>query len=127
MLRTAIRSKSDGHHLQYKPLSMDDMPVPKGSWQEHYNKTNSKYNLILVGGIVAFASSIYIVSIIVRSFNIIQFTILTKYCVYSLNHYSYFDEPILFLFYFKHRHVCLNYDVTKIYFFFLNLNFYRFV
>lgn len=64
VFRTAVRSKSDGHHSTYKPLTMDDMPVPKGSWQEHYGKTNTKYNLILIGGISALATSIYIVSIV---------------------------------------------------------------
>lgn len=61
----AIRSKSDaGHELStYKPLTMDDMPVPTVPWQEYHGKTNTKYNLVLVSGFAALAGSIYIVSI----------------------------------------------------------------
>lgn len=63
VFRTAVRSKSDGHHASYKPLTMDDMPVPKGSWQEHHGKANTKYNLVLIGGFGSLAASIYIVSV----------------------------------------------------------------
>jgi len=42
---------------------MDDMPVPKVPWNEYHGKTNTKYNLVLVGGITALAVSIYVVSI----------------------------------------------------------------
>jgi len=59
----AVRSKADGHHATYKPLTMDDMPVPKVPWQEYHSKTNAKYNLVLVGGITLLAASIYVVSI----------------------------------------------------------------
>lgn len=59
----AVRSKADGHHATYKPLTMDDMPVPKVPWQEYHSKTNAKYNLVLVGGITLLATSIYVVSI----------------------------------------------------------------
>lgn len=41
---------------------MDDMPVPTVPWKEYHSKTNAKYNLILAGGFVALAGSIYIVS-----------------------------------------------------------------
>lgn len=65
VFRTAVRTKSDGHHeLSYKPVTMDDMPVPTIPWKEYHSKTNAKYNAVLVGGIVALASSIYIVSLI---------------------------------------------------------------
>ncbi|XP_050532786.1 uncharacterized protein LOC126900850 [Daktulosphaira vitifoliae] len=57
--KITARSSSD-HHPSYRPLTMDDMPVPKGSWQEHYNKTNSKYNAVLIGGVISLITSIYI-------------------------------------------------------------------
>jgi hypothetical protein len=57
-----MRSKSDGHHVTYKPLTMDDMPVPTVPWKEYHSKTNAKYNLILAGGLVALTGSIYVVS-----------------------------------------------------------------
>jgi len=58
-----VRSKADGHHATYKPLTMDDLPVPTVPWKEYHGKTNAKYNLVLVGGIAALATSIYVVSI----------------------------------------------------------------
>lgn len=63
VLRTCVRSKADGHHATYKPLTMDDLPVPTVPWKEYHGKTNAKYNLVLVGGIAALATSIYVVSI----------------------------------------------------------------
>ncbi|CAH1713916.1 uncharacterized protein LOC114122823 [Aphis gossypii] len=60
VLRMAVRSKADGHHATYKPLTMDDLPVPKVPWQEYHSKTNAKYNLVLVGGITLLAASIYV-------------------------------------------------------------------
>lgn len=49
--------------LNYKFLSMDDMPVPSGSWKEHYAKQNKRYNRILMFGIVSLIGSISIVSL----------------------------------------------------------------
>lgn len=46
----------------YKGLTMDDMPVPYGSWTQHYKKTNSRYNIILVFGFVSLIGSLFIVS-----------------------------------------------------------------
>ncbi|KAL5232711.1 hypothetical protein ACI65C_000121 [Semiaphis heraclei] len=60
VLRTSVRSKADGHHASYKPLTMDDLPVPTVPWKEYHGKTNTKYNLVLVGGIAALATSIYV-------------------------------------------------------------------
>lgn len=47
---------------KYKPLTMDDMPVPCGSWIKHHNKVNSRYNIILVFGFVSLIGSLFIVS-----------------------------------------------------------------
>ena len=50
----ATRKSSDHHHeVDYVALAkefratLNDLPVPKGDWQEDYNKRNSKYNLHL--------------------------------------------------------------------------------
>lgn len=48
--------------LSYKNVTMDDMPVPCGSWQEHYTKRNNHYKKVLIFGIVSLIGSILIVS-----------------------------------------------------------------
>ncbi|XP_050428999.1 uncharacterized protein LOC126838539 [Adelges cooleyi] len=57
--KTAVRSSSGEHHPSYRPVTMDDMPVPKGSWQEHYSKANTKYNAVLVAGFFSIVGAIY--------------------------------------------------------------------
>lgn len=80
----AVRSKADGHHATYKPLTMDDLPVPKVPWQEYHSKTNAKYNLVLVGGITLLAASIYVVSITID----IIFLKYTQYqCIVCIRYY----------------------------------------
>ncbi|XP_055843262.1 uncharacterized protein LOC129910044 [Episyrphus balteatus] len=44
-----------GHH---KPSTMNDLPVPEGDWQEHHSRQNSKYNAVLLTGILVLAGSI---------------------------------------------------------------------
>lgn len=46
----------------YKVLTMDDMLVPSGCWKAHYKKRNSRYNSVLVFGVVSLIGSIFIVS-----------------------------------------------------------------
>ncbi|OAD55911.1 hypothetical protein WN48_04161 [Eufriesea mexicana] len=41
-----------------KPPSMDEIPVPNGSWQESHAKLQRKYNLQLIAGIVIFIGTI---------------------------------------------------------------------
>lgn len=41
---------------------MNEMPVPAGSWAEHYNANQKKYNMHLFLGVTIFAASIYAVS-----------------------------------------------------------------
>lgn len=48
--------------LSYRIVTMDDMPVPCGSWKEHYTKRNRHYNKVLVFGMVSLIGSILIVS-----------------------------------------------------------------
>lgn len=36
----------------FKPASMDELPVPYGSWQAHYKAKQSKYNLHLLVGLL---------------------------------------------------------------------------
>lgn len=61
--RTAARTKADGHHASYKPITMDDMPVPKMAWNDYHGKQNAKYNTTLAVGFVSLVASIYIVSV----------------------------------------------------------------
>lgn len=52
-----------GHH---SVPSHNDLPVPQGDWQEHYQKTQARYNtqlaasVVLLGGIIAYVSGLQI-------------------------------------------------------------------
>ncbi|XP_023718841.1 uncharacterized protein LOC111870627 [Cryptotermes secundus] len=35
----------------YKPPTMDDLPVPQGSWQTQHDSNQTKYNIHLIGGV----------------------------------------------------------------------------
>lgn len=48
----------------FKPPSMDELPVPAGSWQARYDANQRRYNAILLFGISFLAGSIAIVSIL---------------------------------------------------------------
>lgn len=39
--------------------TLNDIPVPQGSWQEHYDKRNAKWSKLLGASIVVFAGSMY--------------------------------------------------------------------
>lgn len=39
--------KTDKQIAIEQKSSMNDLPVPGGSWQEYYNQRNSKWNLLL--------------------------------------------------------------------------------
>lgn len=41
---------------------ISDMPVPSGSWKDHYNRRNRKWNMHLGGALIAFGVSFYAVS-----------------------------------------------------------------
>ena len=46
----------------YKPITMNDLPVPRGSWQQHYANKQKNYNLTLAGGMAFFGCTAFIVS-----------------------------------------------------------------
>ncbi|KAK2582055.1 hypothetical protein KPH14_002760 [Odynerus spinipes] len=50
--RTGNRSYAIYGPANYKPPSMDDLPLPEGSWQEAYEKKQRTYNMHLIGGIL---------------------------------------------------------------------------
>jgi hypothetical protein len=37
--------------------TLNDLPIPEGSWQEAHSKRNATFNLILAGGVIAFVST----------------------------------------------------------------------
>ncbi|KOC71185.1 hypothetical protein WH47_06246 [Habropoda laboriosa] len=54
--RTGTRSYQVPHDV--RPPSMDEVPVPHGSWQEAYNKAQTKYNLQLAAGVLVLIATI---------------------------------------------------------------------
>ncbi|KAG7207286.1 hypothetical protein KM043_008956 [Ampulex compressa] len=58
--RSLRTSGTRSYHLpeNYKPPHMNDLPVPQGSWQEHYNAKQARYNVQLIGGVVVFAGTV---------------------------------------------------------------------
>lgn len=59
---TVNNSACESARPNYKVVTMDDMPVPCGSWAEYHKKINSRYNIILVFGFVSLIGSLFIVS-----------------------------------------------------------------
>ncbi|KAG6440889.1 hypothetical protein O3G_MSEX001524 [Manduca sexta] len=53
-----VRRYHDGH---FKPPTMDDLPVPRGSWQAQYDANQRRYNTALFLGL-AFATTTFIVA-----------------------------------------------------------------
>ncbi|CAH0719738.1 unnamed protein product, partial [Brenthis ino] len=49
-----------GEHGSFKPPSMDELPVPQGSWQAQYDANQRRYNSILLFGIAFSVGSIII-------------------------------------------------------------------
>lgn len=45
------------------PVTIDDLPVPKGSWKEHHAKTNAKYNAQLLVGAALLTATIGYISV----------------------------------------------------------------
>ncbi|KAK7097574.1 uncharacterized protein [Littorina saxatilis] len=52
--------KSDKDIALEQRSHMNDLPVPEGSWQENYNKRNSKWNMQLGMSIVALIATVII-------------------------------------------------------------------
>ena len=42
--------------------TLNDLPIPSGSWQEQYNQRNSKWNMLLGASVVVFVCSVTVVS-----------------------------------------------------------------
>ncbi|XP_045609933.1 uncharacterized protein COX7B [Procambarus clarkii] len=42
----------------FKPTTMNDLPVPQGSWQELHSKRQRLYNIHLIAGILAILTTI---------------------------------------------------------------------
>jgi hypothetical protein len=42
--------------------AMNFLPVPKGSWQQHYQARNSKWNMMLLASTAALGVTVYVVS-----------------------------------------------------------------
>jgi hypothetical protein len=47
----------------FKQPTMDDLPVPQGSWQSNYDSNQTKYNIHLIGGVTFLALTLGFVSI----------------------------------------------------------------
>jgi hypothetical protein len=59
------RNNSGGHVFKVsdyppglQPGTVDDLPVPHGSWEDKHNELQSKYNKQLIVGLAAFAATI---------------------------------------------------------------------
>ena len=50
----------------YKPVTMNDLPVPRGSWHQHYANKQKNYNLMLAGGAAFFGFTAFVVSVCPR-------------------------------------------------------------
>ena len=48
LLQQQVRRYHDGH---FKPPTMDELPVPRGSWQSQYDANQRRYNTALLLGI----------------------------------------------------------------------------
>ncbi|CAH0675723.1 unnamed protein product [Chilo suppressalis] len=58
MQQTARRYHAGEGH--FKPPTMDDLPVPRGSWQAQYDANQRRYNAALVLGIGFCAATIVV-------------------------------------------------------------------
>lgn len=61
-LLTGSRSYSIYGPTNYKPPSMDDLPVPQGSWQQAHNKKQASYNLQLAACLAFTVLTLVVVS-----------------------------------------------------------------
>lgn len=59
----APRAYHGGEHHAIQ--TVNDLPVPEGDWQEHYNSRNRTYNGVLAAGIVAFGVTLTLVSLFI--------------------------------------------------------------
>lgn len=70
LIGLGIRNSSHGHEEVdimdpklyppgYHPATMDEFPVPQGSWAEHHAKLQAKYNRHLIIGVLFFFGTLY--------------------------------------------------------------------
>ena len=64
-----IGVRSGSHHSQVvpyelRPPTLDEYPVPQGSWQEDYNKKQKRFNIHLAAGVIIFSSTIAFVRMV---------------------------------------------------------------
>lgn len=52
----------------FKPPTMDDLPVPQGSWKTQNDSNQTKYNIHLIGGVTLLTFTLGFVSIFKSSF-----------------------------------------------------------
>ncbi|XP_065556442.1 uncharacterized protein LOC136024856 [Artemia franciscana] len=45
------RNGSSAAHLPFKPVTMNDLPVPEGSWEVLHRARQARYNKHLLGGL----------------------------------------------------------------------------
>lgn len=46
------------HPAHFKLPTMDELPVPSGSWQANYNAKQQKYNIQLLASVIFFAVTV---------------------------------------------------------------------
>lgn len=54
-------SKSAVEVARQTRVTLNDMPVPSGSWQENYSKRNAKWNMLLAAATLVFATTAFAV------------------------------------------------------------------
>lgn len=52
--------RSDLEVVRQYRSTLNDIPVPEGSWQEHYDKRNAKWNMMLGASFVFFVGTLYV-------------------------------------------------------------------
>lgn len=50
-----------GHDSHFKPATMDELPVPRGSWQAQYDSNQRRYNTALIVGVAFTIGTIIVV------------------------------------------------------------------
>ena len=59
--------KSELEVVRENRSTLNDIPIPEGSWQEQYDKRTAKWNMMLGASIVCFATTLYVVSVLLQS------------------------------------------------------------
>ena len=66
----AVRASSSAAHEHHKSdleiareyrSTLNDIPVPEGSWQENYDKRNARWNMMLGASFVFFVGTMFVV------------------------------------------------------------------